>query len=575
MESRVLGRCAWLSIVTLAIGGCGLASPYLRMPSPEERSRYCSDARCSIDHAIEYSQTVRATYRATLDKYSRLRSNTGAATIAIGAAALGFGVVEAHRDVFTTLGFIGATDYAYSKWYENPPREELFRQSIDALVCAESATDKLRLPMATRRQLDVLDDRVVEALNALANVSSQLAGTLTDLNTMRIDVDHRIEQVAEGDKVHAVQLDLLRRRIATEIEAIQVILDATVDARAHADAGRLAKALRIQIVESAGYRLMTTVDRIVVATDREAAKTIPDPASAFSIVGDLGTLSTRFIPNAAAIKALNDAATSAMQAESDELVGPAADSVLSELNRILVGVPALRHTASRLMAQLAGDVALMAGLSGPSAGSDPYAPLDRCTIAGLAGLSASPSAIEALELTASVIAVDIDGGKSPYSAEVNGSVPTGLSLTNPRIGESRVVITLTDKIAVGIYNIRVTDANRRQLNIVLTVKRKPPATAAVATHEAQRQSSSNVGSGSDTADGDSPLQGLVGRKVSVLGTEFTVTAIAIDDEAVSVTIKPEPTPDQRNELPSALARLSVGAGTVNDLLGMRVLRLAA
>jgi hypothetical protein len=453
--------------VATALGGCALSSPYVRLPP--EPDMCASDASCGdLEKAVGYSRDVRARYRDMLDMYAKLRSNSGATAITLGAVALGAALGDANPDVFTSLGVLGAATYGYSSWYGNAPREALFGQTIQALVCAEGATIKLRFPPSAQNQADELKPKAIAAIAELNAAAIELAGAraaaLAYLAARQAYIDSLKTEGAKKaprfdlNNIHT-ELDPPIRDSKAALDTVPAALAAMSDALAALDA-------RERAADNAGYALVSAVDRIVAATDVEAQKTLPDPSAAFTIVSGLASTAGKFIPSADAVEALRNAAGGfgkpQAQVHLDKDARRDVDALLSRLFQAQQRFTA----ASSDLAGIAKRVVGLAALPSP----DAVGAVDKCTLAGIGPLAATPSSVELAKGKAQTVSVDMQGGKTPYRVEWSGSAPTGVSITQPGFSDSRfVVVGATDSDA-GSSKLKVTDGSGRLLEVAVNVK---------------------------------------------------------------------------------------------------------
>ena len=464
------------AVTAALVGGCALSSPYVKVAHESEPQTFCNDAGCSIDDAIAYSRAVRAAYRGVLEHYARLRSDSGGGIIGLGAAALAAAAGGAHKDVLTGLGLIGATTLGYSTWYGNPPREALFASTMQALVCAESVTSKMRLPQVVRGQaadqiaegkrlsaeidthnaaLDLATSQLKAEKAGMEQESLQLAGVVDTLTGQRkTDATNR-----------AAALDAATTLVTAHITAADALIASVDDVTQEFQDANTAYLAREHSAEIAGYDLVSAVDRIVMTTDVEAQKTLPDPDAALGIVAGLGSVSAKFIPSASALTAL-EAAASVARPESDTQVSASALSIRPNLQPLVEAVTTHRHRLNSALIRLRAISKNIAALAAaPTFDAGAPTSLDKCTVAGLGAMTASPTPIKLTKGVAAAIPVDIRGGKAPYTVEI-GSVPlAGVSITQPGFSGSRFVVTTTTAVVAGAMTIKVTDGSGRILEI--------------------------------------------------------------------------------------------------------------
>jgi hypothetical protein len=484
MNSHIRMRVLCVVVAVGLTGGCALSSPYVKVDPNSDPEAFCSDNGCSIDNAIAYSRAVRTAYRDVLDHYARLRSDSGGGIIGIGAAALGAASGGAHSDVLKGLGLVGATTLGYSTWYSNLPREALFQQTTEALVCAEAVTNKLRVPLPVREQ-------AVEQISAgnalLADIATQAAALDSATNLLEAEqkrMRKREEQLGnkeaahqadktkpaltDDEQVEAQYLAAILLIIAPPIEHAKKLIESVDAAEVAFQSANSAYVARVHAAEMAGYDLVSVVDRIVSATDREAQKTLPDPESAFTIVTGLGSVAAKFSPSATALTAFNTAMGD-LTAESLSTLDPKALARQPQVQPLIEAVTTHRYRLTSTLNRLRAASVNLAALAAPRSVADGAASsLDKCTIAGLGAMTASPSPIKLVKEKAASIPVDLRGGKPPYIVEI-GSVPLAhVTITQPGFAGSRFVITSTASVGAGAMTIKVTDSTGRILEIPVT-----------------------------------------------------------------------------------------------------------
>lgn len=455
------------SALSVLIGGCTLSSPYVRYPG--EKIAPCGTNGCSIDEAMGYSRATRLAYRDVLDHYARLRSNSGVATITLGAMALAAAVGNANRDVITALGLIGATQYGYATWYGNPQRETLFSQTIQALVCAEGATGRLRFPPSAeqtandlRTQADTVSAEINSAAKALSNAVDELSIYVTkkESDVAKIPAGKKGKKPAEAD------LDRIQKYLNPKIQSGVAQLAQVPLAQDALNSAKLALQARERAADNAAYALVSAVDRIVAATDAEAQKTNPDPAAAFTVVAGLGGIAGKFTPATGAVSTLRALADDSLKSQGAPAFTPALQHELQDmLNHYNAAQTDLANAAARL-AGLTKMIVALAALPTPDAATA----VDKCTIAGVGPLASVPAEVSIATGKSASISVDLQGGKTPYRVEFEGSAPTGLELSQPGFGDSRFVVIGKPESKAGSSMIKVTDGSGRILEIEVTVK---------------------------------------------------------------------------------------------------------
>jgi hypothetical protein len=476
MHTRLRTRSLCVLVTAVLTGGCALSSPYVKVDRERGPEAFCSDAGCSIDDAIAYSRAVRAAYRGVLDHYARLRSDSGGGIIGIGAAALGAAAGGAHKDVLTGLGLIGATTLGYSTWYGNPPRETLFLQTTQALVCAEAVTSKMRLPEPVRTQAAgqieqgmQLSDEIDTHAAALDAATNQLEIEKASMEQEALQLANRLPSLSGKAKQaatdQAADLTAVTQIVTGHITAANTLIESVDDVAEEFQSANSAWIAREHAAEIAGYDLVSAVDRIVSATDVEAQKTLPDPDTAFTIVAGLGSVAAKFSPSATALSALSTAA-GVGRAETSTTANLRALASRPQVQPLIDAVTTHRWRLNSALIKLrAISINLAALAAPPSFDAGAVSSLDKCTVAGLGTMTASPNPIKLVPGKAASIPVDLRGGKPPYIVEI-GSVPlANVTLTQPGFAGSRFVVTTTAGVGAGAMTIKVTDGSGRLLEI--------------------------------------------------------------------------------------------------------------
>jgi len=455
------------SALAVLIGGCTLSSPYVRYP--EEKVAPCGAEGCSVDAAMAYSRATRLAYRDVLDHYARLRSNSGVATITLGAMALAAAAGNANRDVLTALGLVGAAQYGYATWYSNPPRETLFSQTIQALVCAESATGQLRFPPSAVQTGESLRVQAATVSSDIDRAGQALSAAVSELQlyeTSKASQAAKLPEKSKQRKAADFDLETIKGVLDQKIKNGVDLLAQIPPAQEALNSALVALLARERAADNAGYALVSAVDRIVAATDAEAQKTSPDPAAAFAVVAGLGGVAGKITPATGAVSTLKAAADASLQKQSAPDLSPALNR---ELQPMLGRLDTAQFDLATAVSRLAGLTKMIASLAAlPTPGA--VTAVDKCTIAGIGPLGSVPAAVSVAAGKSASLSVDLQGGKTPYHVEFEGSAPTGLELSEPGFGDSRFVVIGKPESKPGNSTIKVTDGSGRLLEIEVTVK---------------------------------------------------------------------------------------------------------
>jgi hypothetical protein len=543
-------------VAAALMGGCALSNPYVKVPTVNPE--LCA-AGCTIDQAQDYSRSVRAAFRQRLGTQARVRSNSGAAEILLGAATLGLGAAGAHRDAFVGAGLAGATTYGLATWYGNPDLEKVYAAAMTALVCAESAVEPLRL-------LPLESSGLNTALTELDAGSSRLTASMAALDG-EINAAKSFQAtlvVKGGDRSYGShQTQIAELQAAIDGVAPISALGASTLTRANAT---YANGVRLRHLNGvAGNQLARTVERIVAAVDDEARKAQPDPNSVFKIVADLGGLATKIVPGLDLASLLQKAMTPE-NADSTKRQGK--DGHTARLVKTDGAIDSLQASAASVAADtrtLLSVVMRMEGLVAQTGNVDISASLAQCGIGTSSNLVLLPAA---LTLTAGVNSATfrVTGGKSPYSGTVIGTRPEGMSLENPFTGDRGFKLTITASTPAGDYVIAVSDASMKE--VALPVKINPTTSGGT-----------TPGTNNDAAPARTPpaltkaiLSGLVNSITpqigkSIPGNTAKITAVTTDGKAtvvISTDAPDDPVPFAA--LKVAINKLPAGAKSIKEII---------
>lgn len=435
---------ALATFLLVLLAGCSLSNPYVKIDTP---ATHGCDANCSIDAAQAYSRSVRDAYRKRLGTYSTLRNNSGAAIVLLGAATLGLGAADAHRDAFVGAGLTGATTYGLSQWFGNPRYEDVLVAGIGALTCAESAVEPLRLS----------GDETDELKRGLKDVLAEVATLQTAVNHMRsyeVGARDAQEKYKGKDEKRFEEIKSLLARAFRAQETADTAIAAIRSA--YGDAVRLRHASH-----TAGYRLVRTVERIAATVDAEARKSQPDPASVFKIVGDLAAFAGRIVPGLKLDELLN-----AQMAREFKTQGAALTKIQVSFDKEAwkQAIGAVETQAAALALTAEQLKALVSQFSGVNV----IAGLEACNLGDIAGFKISP---EKLPVTAGGPAVKftVRGGKPPFTATFIGKLPTDVALDSPVAGDRTFTLTAKADATAGEFVIAVADATLEEKELPVTI----------------------------------------------------------------------------------------------------------
>jgi hypothetical protein len=524
------------------LAGCALSNPYVKVPSVDEK---CAEG-CTIDQAQSYSRSVREKYVERLGTHAKLRANSGAAQILLGAAALGLGAADAHRDAFVGTALVGATTFGLSQWFGNPTLEGVYSNGVLALICAEAAVEPLRLSTEETTELSTALRTISTGLPELATAVARLDAAMKNAATMR----DSLARVRAGASIPAAnQKAIARLGAALAQAAIAQAYGIDIEQRSAAALSSGTKLRHLNAV--AGSQLARTVERIVAKINEEARKAQPDPASAFKIVGDLSAIAGRVVPGVDLAALLQSATTAAFAPEQQAKTFVAAARASSPVDD---AIDALKSAADEVYEQARSLVAAARAVEAFVAlvnNVDVSGTLAGCGVSASPGLSLTPSAL-AWPQGVNQATVRVTGGNSPYSGTVIGKKADGLVVENPFTGDRTFTIKTTAGVPAAEYSVVISDASGKEvaLPLKITAATAPPAVPPPASVADGGTTTAKVGAAFAT------LSGFL-KDLSVPGTAVKITNLERVDASTQFRATVVPAPD-------AAGAISL-AGAIGDL----------
>lgn len=560
-----------LGMLVAVLAGCALSNPYVKVPSVDEK---CPQG-CTIDQAQSYSRSVREKYVERLGTHAKLRANSGAAQILLGAAALGLGAADAHRDAFVGTALVGATTFGLSQWFGNPTLEGVYSNGILALICAEAAVEPLRLSTDETAELSAALRAISTGLPELATAVAKLDAAVKNASTMR----DSLSTVRAGTTISARnQAAIAKLGAALAQAATALAYGVEIEQRSAAALSSGTKLRHLNAV--AGSQLARTVERIVAKINEEARKAQPDPASAFKIVGDLSAIAGRIVPGVDLAALLQASTTAAFTGEQQGKMLAGAARVSSPVDD---AVDALRSAADEVYEKARALVAASRAVEALVAlvnNVDVSGTLAGCGVTVSPSLSLTPSAL-AWPQGAKQATVRVTGGNSPYSGTVIGKKAEGLVVENPVTGDRTFTIKTSADVPVGDYSVVISDASGKEVALPLKITAATPPVAVPPSAPANPDA--GAGAATSTAkigEAFATLSGFL-KDLPIPGTPAKITNLERVDASKEfrATIVPAPDAASALSLAGAIGDLTVPAEgktvkAVADGVGYKVVVIA-
>lgn len=496
---RVINRLrrSVVAVVLAAVGTSGCVNlPYI------EPTRYAPVSQApkgALEDAIGYADRSYDAYEAKIVEEWRRQQALSTFLIGAGAAAIGAGLADAHRDVFKVLGLGSATVYQLGTWNQNAGRVGIYLDGMKALVCAKAAVQPLRLSDEARLRIRQAQQRLVKANTVAANAMA-LAGPA---------------RVNESSAAAA-------QTLLAELQGLQTDLEEAWKQHARA-------ASMDQRIDGAGAMLQQKIDQIRTSIDAALQATQADPASLRTAIQGLSAYTLQFNTDAQsgalaiAQGLIAKSSTSgvdtkeSLSARGSSNVTPAKEPSIGEA---LGAISGARIELKGATAELRGTIdRQLDGITESLTGCG----IDTAKLTTSLTLEESTVQLKVAQVRTTVIMAK--GGTRPLSvAPVESSAP-GLTVTMSPEGGSLIVVADT-KTEAGSYRFKVRDAAGQTASLVVTVA--GDASPAPASDEKESRSSSSLCSG---------LPSLSPAKVCFLQQQLDMKEVKVDGVAGDQTCK--------------------------------------
>lgn len=451
----------------------------------------------TLDAGRAYADAARNAYQQAVADHVTAQGSLANGLLGTGALATLLAASTAHRDAVLGTAFLGGTAYAYGNMNLSKQRALVHLAGVEALNCAKRAVAPLGMPVT---EMDALNSR-------LTRLDSQLRA----LNTAR------------GGVRAALTADLRDNPAAapTVAAADAAMASATSAAEAAKPVQASARKLAVQ-ARGASDQLMQAVDRIDAAIVRATMDTLPDLSAVPKVIGGLAGFAASFAPGAGLDTLINDAVAKRSQADAKAQSGglktdgsteaakdlpkaakPAGlDELVKATNQLANATDALMQTVDALKSRVdAHETSLVADQ------------LRDCGIGDIAfPLRASSDKMVFVPGTAATKTIALSGGTKPYVVELQGSAVDGLTLKAPAPFESRVQVSITDKVKAQTLSLLVMDSSNPMKTIDLPIEISAPKAE---DNDAKKPNSESGAAGGGQAPPDS--LGALADRLNSLG----------------------------------------------------------
>lgn len=436
-------RRSVVAVVLAAMGTSGCVNlPYI------EPTRYApvnQPSKGSLEDAVDYADRSYDAYEAKLAEEWRRQQALSTFLIGTGAAAIGAGLADAHRDVFKVLGLGSATVYQLGTWNQNAGRVGIYLDGMKALVCAKAAVQPLRLSTEARTRIRQAQQRLVRANTTAANAMA-LAGPA---------------RVNEGNPAAA-------QALLAELQGLQTDLEEAWKQHTRA-------ASMDQRIDGAGAMLQQKIDQIRTSIDTALQATQADPASLRAAIQGLSAYTLQFNTDAqsgALAIAQGLIAKSSSGGNNDNLeslsrkTSPASGLAKeASIGEALGAISGARIELKGATAELRGTIDRQ--LDGISES------LNGCgvdTTKLTTSLTLEETSIQLKEGQVRTTVIMAKGGTRPLSVAPAESAAPGLTVTLSPEGGS-VIVAADTKTEEGAYRFKLRDAAGQTASLVVTVSR--------------------------------------------------------------------------------------------------------
>ena len=434
-ERYSASRLATLILALMSLQGCAMFDPYV---APNNTLCPANTSDVDLSGAVACATGWQREYRGALKTHAQVGAWTGTTLILASAAAIGLGATGDTGDTITWIGAGGAALYGTSAWLGSEPREAAYIDGMKAMSCVVS---------------------IAQPLTFIDAQSTDFDADLSELRTAIGAVRPKLRR-AEAEHLNAVRSSETDTRITSaEIGRAQKIIDAGKTQIAAAEQ-IYESGLRLKLqTQQAPAELMAAIQRISTEVDALIAKTTADPQALPALINGLASASGMFTSLATPPEVES--------AEADQLFSSAAQTgPLAELNAAIEEMQPLLDSLVtpsadvRIVVAAAADKLALPTLK--------QCGVDDDTLAG--DISLVPAADISVNNSAAFSrAIVINGGKSPYQAEILEAPINNLSISQPVPFGPRVVIRGETGVAPGSYTLHIADAAGHSKTVTITV----------------------------------------------------------------------------------------------------------
>lgn len=397
-----------LLLMIVSLAGCGsVVNPYL--PFKREKPH-----EMTIGQAVAYADTVKHRYRNAIGDDATFNRLLGAGLVATATALPIMALTKASSKSLGIVGMSGAGVYAFGAWLQGEARQRAYIQGYSGVNCAIEvvlplAFDPKQQPYKSFQDaMNGITARIAVLETAIANVKPEISVQM--LETART-------AAAEGREAHHKGIDVQMR------------------------------------IASAGWRLATTVDRIIGEVDTAIQTSASDLSTLSTIIGRLGSIYGEF-PGVPTVS-----------------VFPTSD--LS--TRAYAGQPALGTTAEELAqktADVASDTLIISQFVSLLPHVRPAETLKACRVDPetiVTAMSIRPNRASFSGARDKTEPFLVQGGVFPYMISIEGTDSNLISVDQPTSFGPSFTITVKAGAPAGVYALHVTDGSRRSTWLRLEV----------------------------------------------------------------------------------------------------------
>lgn len=434
----------------ISTSGCAL-NPYVA-PNHPVKSNGTMDT--SLDAARKYANDLQALYRKELGRQAILQNSMGGGLITAGATALGLAAYGAHTDAILGVGLGTGTGYALGQWYINNPRQRTYIEGIKGIHCAKAAILPLDISEADMARFKC-------NLNKLSNQISKVSGD--------IGVVEAVLPMVEFKGPGTSELTVAAR---SNLEKAKTLMENA--ARVLTSGESL-----MRLANSAGARLMNSVEKISIEVDLAIQEGSPKLSAIPDIVRGLSDSSNIFVPGLNLMEDLTAAfASSEQEKGAMNKQNTAVDQGRDQYTATgaLINAMAGLNTSAR---DLTTVTQLTHGFITEIREANPVETLAGCGVKlpdSALDISLTPAALTFTAKKTAEKIILVEGGTKPYATRILETTDEGLTVHSPIPGDSIVRVTVSDKTKPGgPYQLLIMDATMSHKKIVPVTIQEVPA----------------------------------------------------------------------------------------------------